>query len=749
MTAPAQTKRDILLTNTFDEILKAWQGGKRRIFLEGGTWSSKTYSAMQFLVFLLSNWSEDEPLLATVSSESMPHLKRGAMLDFKNIMGDSLIEGQWNRSDFVYTFPKSRCKLEFVSDDHPEKFTGGRRDIHFWNELNNIHRLSYMEGDIRTRLFTIGDWNPYGEFWFHDDKLAEEEGNVYIHGLTYHDTPEVVSKKTIETIESYKDKDPNYYRVHALGLLGNLEGLVYPLFEQVDSLPEGDYFYGLDYGFACVDEETEILTQCGWKRQNELKQGERVLTLNATSGLSEWQTLQDIHRFKGKFDMRLIDGKSHNSLTTTNHRWLIEPRPKSGIKKRRFQTTAELGGADKIACARKCDNLPQVKTYSDAFVELVAWFYTEGQISAGGVEIYQNEGVEADNIRLCLTKVFGKPLTKTRNGRNRAKKGWAERPVRRINHCQFSINMNGADDLIKVAPNKVVKPEFISILTYEQLELFVDVSIRADGWSKDESRAISQSELERLNPIQMACSLLGIRTHQTEGKSNGFKHYRLFLYKNNDTTYIGELIKRRPSIQKVIYKGLIWCPQTHNGTWLARRRGTVYFTGNSDPTVFTKHVIVGDKLYSQEMFTNYNALTNDQIAREIDLCHVSRSSPIYPDPDEPKSAQELRDMGWTILDAVKGKGSVEYGIKKVNEYYQYWTKGSLNCIKAQRNFRYIEDKDHPGRFTNRTTHQWSHWMTPRRYAAASYVPPEHGAGSRPVDYLGGKKEKFRVLTHLG
>ncbi|MCH7485710.1 MAG: hypothetical protein IIC04_01835, partial [Proteobacteria bacterium] len=77
-----------------------------------------------------------------------------------------------------------------------EKFTGGRRDIHFWNELNNIHRLSYMEGDVRTRLFTIADWNPYGEFWFHDDKLAEEKGNVYIHRLTYHDTPEVISKRT-------------------------------------------------------------------------------------------------------------------------------------------------------------------------------------------------------------------------------------------------------------------------------------------------------------------------------------------------------------------------------------------------------------------------------------------------------------------------------------------------------------------------------------------------------------------------
>ena len=98
---------------------------------------------------------------------------------------------------------------------------------------------------------------------------------------------------------------------------------------------------------------------------------------------------------------------------------------------------------------------------------------------------------------------------------------------------------------------------------------------------------------------------------------------------------------------------------------------------------------------------------------------------------------------------MKGAGSVEYGIKKVNQYYQHWTKDSLNCIKEQRNYRYIEDKQHPGRFTDKTTHRWSHGMAARRYAVASYIPEQHGASSRPVNYLSGNKEQFVVLKHLG
>ena len=384
MTTNEQT---VYYTAVYDQLSKAFEIGKRRFFTDGGTESSKTYSIMQFLILLLKDYPK--PILATVTSESMPHLKRGCIRDFLNIMGEELIQSRWNKTDFIYTFPKG-SKLEFVSDDQPEKWTGGRREILFCNELNNIHKMSYMEADLRTQLFTIGDWNPYSEFWFHDDKIAENPKNVHLSKLTFRDALEVASRGVIETIESYKDTDPNYYRVHWLGLLGSLEGLVYPKFEQVDKLPDGNYFYGLDYGFS------------------------------------------------------------------------------------------------------------------------------------------------------------------------------------------------------------------------------------------------------------------------------------------------------------------------------------------SDPTVLVKNVIIGENLYSQEMFYDDTGLTNDMISRKMDLCKVKRNEPIYPDPNEPKSAEELRGFGWNIQETVKGAGSVEFGIRKVNQYYQHWTEDSLNCIKEIRNFRFIEDKEHKGRFTDKTTHQWSHGMDAWRYGVASY-----------------------------
>lgn len=42
-------------------------------------------------------------------------------------------------------------------------------------------------------------------------------------------------------------------------------------------------------------------------------------------------------------------------------------------------------------------------------------------------------------------------------------------------------------------------------------------------------------------------------------------------------------IKEGEVIQKNLYKGKIWCPRTKNGTWVARRNGRIFITGNTFP----------------------------------------------------------------------------------------------------------------------------------------------------------------------
>ena len=105
--------------------------------LQGGTSASKTIATLQVLI---DNAQQDlTPTVTSVVSESLPHLKKGAMRDFINIMeGHNYFdENSWNRTDSIYTFP-NRSIIEFFGADQAGKVKGPRRDRLFMNEANNM-----------------------------------------------------------------------------------------------------------------------------------------------------------------------------------------------------------------------------------------------------------------------------------------------------------------------------------------------------------------------------------------------------------------------------------------------------------------------------------------------------------------------------------------------------------------------------------------------------------------------------------
>lgn len=233
-------------TSVFEKIVQAWINKKRHIWIEGGTWASKTWSVIQWLYLTLEH--SKSPLIASIVSESIPHVKRGCLRDFKDVLSDSYDESRMNKTDLIYTFDKAM--LEFFSADDPTKQRGARRDILFVNEANNIPYDAFRELDSRTKRCTVADWNPTHEFWFHENKLADDPDSEYIH-CTYLDALNVIPQDVVKNILAMGERDPNWKNVYLRGLLGKVEGLVYPFFEQIDELPPGGMEgYGLDFGYS-------------------------------------------------------------------------------------------------------------------------------------------------------------------------------------------------------------------------------------------------------------------------------------------------------------------------------------------------------------------------------------------------------------------------------------------------------------------------------------------------------------------
>ena len=239
-------------TRVFDEIAKAYRDGYRGVDSRGGTRSTKTYSALQFLVFL--SVALVRKLVISVVSETLPHLKKGAIRDFEEILQrEGIIAGslrddpRWNATDRIFTFAQGTI-IEFFSADSPGKVHGPSRDILFINEGQNIRWETANQLMIRTREFVIVDYNPTHEFWAHTELAPDPRFKSIVS--TYKDN-RFLTPAQVEDIERGK-KNANWWRVYGLGQTGQLEGVIYQ-FEQIDRMPDDSGLVrigGLDYGFT-------------------------------------------------------------------------------------------------------------------------------------------------------------------------------------------------------------------------------------------------------------------------------------------------------------------------------------------------------------------------------------------------------------------------------------------------------------------------------------------------------------------
>lgn len=220
---------------------------KRIKGVAGGTSASKTISILQILID--KSQTDKTPKLTSVMSESMPHLKRGAMRDFLNIMQQHgyFKEEAWNRTDYIYTF-ETGSKIEFFSLDMPHKVRGPRRHRGFINEANNNPRETFDQLEVRTEEEFWLDWNPTNEFWFYD--MLDERDDIDFITLTYKDN-EGLPKSIVESIESRKT-NKNWWQVYGLGQLGEVEGKVYTNWKIIDEIPHEARRIGrgLDFGYS-------------------------------------------------------------------------------------------------------------------------------------------------------------------------------------------------------------------------------------------------------------------------------------------------------------------------------------------------------------------------------------------------------------------------------------------------------------------------------------------------------------------
>jgi len=337
----------------------------------------------------------------------------------------------------------------------------------------------------------------------------------------------------------------------------------------------------------CKSEDTEILTKRGWLTHDKLVDGDIALTLNPKTEMSEWNDIEYVRRYKGVHDAIEMESQQISSISTPDHRWPTKDATwKSPYK---FVTTENLRQRHIIPTAALCSDIPTEPKYNDDLVELVGWFITEGSWQGYSSTIAQNyDQPFFHRIQACLTGLFGHPYKPDKmNIGFKLSPGWYEHTKKHDpNGCQFKINSAATKTIREFVKgkNKVVTNDFIFSLTKAQLELFVETCLRGDGSGPNEIR---QNDKERLEPIALACLLLGCGVnfhswkHTDENYPDTIVYQLLISRKRIGAKPLQSKARYGSRVERITYEGIVWCPKTKNGTWLARRNGKVYYTGNT------------------------------------------------------------------------------------------------------------------------------------------------------------------------
>jgi hypothetical protein len=331
----------------------------------------------------------------------------------------------------------------------------------------------------------------------------------------------------------------------------------------------------------CVDETTEALTQRGWLTYDKINENDTIMSFN--NGQNTWSSIKSIYR--GEFDglMHKLDVIGMDALITPGHKLIT----KNGLKPAEL-----LLESDSIILMGQPESGAKVETYTNAFVELAGWIVTDGCYEKSDdkikrIVIYQNSSPKADRIRDCLNTLEYK-FTESLRG----------------NNISFAISRNDSRKIYNILPIKDVSMTFILALTSAQRELLVNTLVAGDGWiTHNKYRHYVQKNKDSVDLFQALCAINGTKTnshyvdnHKSFGKPVTYYNINLFSPRKNKTKveciefHGGKRNGRgskgtgkhtHPNVPTTYYKGMVWCPETEYGSFMARRNGKVYLTGNT------------------------------------------------------------------------------------------------------------------------------------------------------------------------
>lgn len=301
----------------------------------------------------------------------------------------------------------------------------------------------------------------------------------------------------------------------------------------------------------CVDSETQALTARGWLNFDEITESDTILSYY--NGKMSWSNILDIYRGEFNGYLHKLTATGYNSLVTPEHKMVTD----RGLVK-----IEELKRRDRLVLIGEAVD-SSAEVYSDHEVELIGYIINYGNYSItnnnSSINITSRNRRDTVLIKNCL-EILNSEFKQSDN--------------------TFTVE-RFSNKLSSIFDETGPRLEFIHDLNNSQRQLLINTLT-------GNKKRYRNSNPVALDFFQALCAISGIRTSVTTDSQSSEPTIRLFSSRNqvivaenidfHGSDSLNSEFKPTPGLE---YQGKVWCPKTEYGCFVARRKGTVYLTGNT------------------------------------------------------------------------------------------------------------------------------------------------------------------------
>jgi len=398
----------------------------------------------------------------------------------------------------------------------------------------------------------------------------------------------------------------NYYRFPEIFQVRREGGKYEGALVGIDRTGIFEPVYKADY--SCVDEETEALTNNGWKKYYEIKDDDKLFTWNLIDDRFDLEKPQSINIYDYDDDLIYSESRNISMAVTPNHRvyfYYVRGQKKGDLDVKKSEDLPTYIDVPITSILRESYTTNKHEKY----IPLIAWVITEGSIRNIDIMISQRKCVSLENSIDYVRNVI------KQSGLEFVEKKRKNRP-----DVEFRLRKKERDKILKIMGNDGKHiPDFIFWTDYKTRKNFIKELVYGDGTDYSKSKKHHSSSMvyvskdkKLIHEIQMLCTITNYRTTFSKqiDNRNGKAFYYLHIFERTVTGL--RLNRLRPTKDKLYvkkhYKGKVWCPTTENKTFVCRRNNKVHITGNSMyPTIMSSFNLSPDTvtLVRYDMYSKF------------------------------------------------------------------------------------------------------------------------------------------------